>query len=137
MSEMLAVVYFTKYYKYLLGRNFTLRTNHGSLKWIKKFKEPDGQIHRWVQQFHVKIVDRVGSRHGNADALSRLVNPSSVVCKQCDMPWDYEYQGLSNTEIKYTKEEENVINVTVENITDDISTEEMRNDNLDDLNRNS
>ena len=32
-KEMLAVVFFTKYYKhYLLGRHFILRTNHGSLR---------------------------------------------------------------------------------------------------------
>jgi hypothetical protein len=45
--EMLAVVYFTKYFKhYLLGRVFKLRTGHGSLTWLNNFREPDGQIHR-------------------------------------------------------------------------------------------
>ena len=45
--EMLAVVYFTKYFKhYLLGRRFLLRTDHGSLSWLQNFRDPDGQIHR-------------------------------------------------------------------------------------------
>lgn len=74
--EMLAVVYFTRYFKhYLLGKRFTLRTDHGSLTWLKNFKEPDGQIHRWIQQlsqFHMKIVQRSGNRHGNVYAMSRL-----------------------------------------------------------------
>lgn len=83
--EMLAVVYFTRYFKhYLLGKRVTPRTDHGSLTWVKNFKEPDGQIHRWMQQlsqFHMKIlvVHRPGKGHGNADATS------NEVCKQCDM----------------------------------------------------
>lgn len=67
---MLAVVYFTRYFKhYLLGKRVTPRTDHGSLTWLKNFKEPDGQIlvHRWMQQlcqFHMKIlvVHRPGKR---------------------------------------------------------------------------
>ena len=44
--ELLAVVYFTKFFKhYLLGRRFILRTDHGSLIWISRFREPDGQVH--------------------------------------------------------------------------------------------
>lgn len=65
--NMLAVVCFTKYFKhYLLGRMFTLRTDHGSLTWLQKFREPDGQIHRWLEQlgqFHMKILHRPGNKH--------------------------------------------------------------------------
>ena len=44
-KEMLAVVFFTKYFKhYLLGRHFILRTDHGSLLWLHRFKEPEGQV---------------------------------------------------------------------------------------------
>ena len=106
--EMLAVVYFTKYFKhYLLGRKFLLRTDHGSLTWLSKFREPDGQVHRWIQQlspFHMEIQHRPGPRHGNADALSRLVTPAGDVCKQCEMPWGYEYTGPQRSEIKEMKE---------------------------------
>ena len=101
--EMLAVVFFPRHFKhYLLGRRFTLRTDHGSLTWLQNFKEPDGQIHRWIQQlsqFHMKIVHRPGVRHGNADALSRIITSTSDICKQCKMPWDYEYQGPEEVEI--------------------------------------
>lgn len=38
--ELLAVVYFTKYFRhYLFGRPLVLRTDHGSLQWIYKFKK--------------------------------------------------------------------------------------------------
>ena len=46
-KELLAVVYFTKYFKhYLYGRKFTLRTDHNSLRWLTDFKSPEGQFAR-------------------------------------------------------------------------------------------
>lgn len=76
-KEMLAVVCFMKYFKhYLLGKKIILRTDHGSLTWLHRFKEPDGQICRWLQQirpFNFKIVHRPGKRHSNADGLSRIL----------------------------------------------------------------
>ena len=79
--ELLAAVHFTKHFRlYLLGRSFTLRTDHGSLTWLRNFKEPDGQLARWMehlQQFQFEIVHRPGRQHQNADALSR--HP----CNQC------------------------------------------------------
>ncbi|MCG8109893.1 MAG: hypothetical protein JAZ10_03920, partial [Candidatus Thiodiazotropha endolucinida] len=90
-KEMLAVVFFTKYFKhYLLGRHFVLRTDHGSLRWLHNFKEPEGQVQRWLQQlsqFDFEIVHRPGVKHGNADAMSRLVRGNEVICRQCEMPW--------------------------------------------------
>ena len=80
--EMLAVVYFTRYFKhYLLGQKFLLRTDHASLRWLKSFKEPEGQVARWLQildTFHFDLQHRPGAKHSNADALSRL-----PTCDQC------------------------------------------------------
>ncbi|KAL5466930.1 hypothetical protein EMCRGX_G031093 [Ephydatia muelleri] len=46
--ELLAVVEFTQHFRhYLLGRKFILRTDHGSLVWLRNFKEPEGQLARW------------------------------------------------------------------------------------------
>ena len=79
--ELLAVVTFVQQYQpYLLGRKFTLRTDHGSLTWLRNFIEPEGQLARWLerlQEFEFDIVHRPGKAHGNADALSRLP------CHQC------------------------------------------------------
>ena len=79
--ELLATVYFTKHFRhYLLGRHFTLRTDHCSLVWLKNFKEPEGQLARWLeclQEFDCEIVHRRGCKHTNADALSWLP------CQQC------------------------------------------------------
>ena len=80
-KELLAVVFFTKHFRaYLLGRSFKLRTDHGSLQWLFNFKEPEGQLARWMEQlqeFTFTTVHRQGRKHTNADALSRLP------CTQC------------------------------------------------------
>ena len=71
--ELLAVVTFTRQYRsYLAGQRFTLRTDHGSLTWLRNFKEPEGQLVRWLeklQKIDFEIVHRRGKKHSNADAL--------------------------------------------------------------------
>lgn len=83
-KELLAVVRFTRQYRhYLLGRPFTLRTDHNSLTWLMSFKEPQGQIARWLEelsQYDMTVVHRPGSKHVNADALSRI--PEDRLCDQ-------------------------------------------------------
>ena len=78
-KELLAVVYFVRHFRpYLLGRKFSLRTDHGSLTWLAQFKEP-----RWLEQlqeFDFEIYHRPGRKHQNADAMSR------IPCKQCGRP---------------------------------------------------
>lgn len=79
--ELLAVVTFIQQFRpYLLGREFQLRTDHGSLTWLTNFKEPEGQLARWLerlQEFTFQTIHRPGKRHTNADALSRRP------CSQC------------------------------------------------------
>ena len=75
-KELLAVVTFTKHFRpYLLGRHFTLRTEHSSLQWLYNMKEPEGQLARWLEQlqeYDIAVIHRRGCNHGNADALSRI-----------------------------------------------------------------
>jgi len=50
-KELLAVVVFLNHFRqYLLGKKFTLRTDHGSLLWLRNFKEPEGQLGRWLEK---------------------------------------------------------------------------------------
>ena len=74
-KELLAVVTFVNQYRhYLLGQEFTLRTDHSSLRWLCNFKQPEGQLARWLEvlsQYNFQIVHRDGKKHGNADSLSR------------------------------------------------------------------
>lgn len=73
--ELLAVVIFVKKFRhYLYGKRFTIRTDHSCLQWLMNFKEPEGQLARWIEYlstFDFEIVHRKGQHHGNADALSR------------------------------------------------------------------
>ena len=74
--ELLPLVSFTRHFRcYLLGRPFTARTDHKALEWLQKFKEPEGQVARWIeqlQQYDFSITHRAGEQHGNADGLSRI-----------------------------------------------------------------
>ena len=84
--ELLAVVTFLREFRnYLLAQEFVIRTDHNSLTWLLRFKEPQGQLARWpeyVFQFRFQIVHRPGKKHGNADALSR--EPSAAEGDGCD-----------------------------------------------------
>ena len=85
-KEFLAVVYFMDYFHhYLWGAKLvTVRTDHGSLQWLKSMSNPSGQVARWIQKleiFNWKIEYRPGKQHNNADALSR--RPCEGDCSQC------------------------------------------------------
>ena len=81
--EMLALVWATRHFRpYLYGRRFTLRTDHNSLRWLHNFKEPEGQVARWLEllsEFDYTVIHRPGAQHQNADSLSRKP------CSQCGM----------------------------------------------------
>ena len=66
-KELLAVTVFISHFlPYLLGRRFTLRTDHGSLTWLSRFKEPEGQLARWLeklQEYDFQICHRPGRKH--------------------------------------------------------------------------
>lgn len=83
--ELLAVVKTLQHFsKYLLGRKFRIRTDHAALKWLLEFKNPEGQVARWIEQlqeYDFVIEHRSGKSHGNADALSRRPCPDD--CKHC------------------------------------------------------
>ena len=80
-KELLAIVYYMKAFKqYLLGREFTVRTDHAALQWLMKTPNPIGQQARWLDilgEFQFKVVHRPGRAHQNADAMSRRP------CRQC------------------------------------------------------
>ena len=73
--ELLAMVTFTHHFRhYLLGKKFLLRTDHGSLRWLFNFKDPRGQVARWIEALSLYSFDiqhRPGRSHQNADSMSR------------------------------------------------------------------
>ena len=62
------------------GLHFTLVTDHEPLKWLMTSATLEGAHARWaciLQEFDMTIQHRPGSKHCNADALSRLPLPST------------------------------------------------------------
>lgn len=84
-QELLAIVYHVRHFKeFVYGVHFTIRTDHGSLRWLSKFKDIDqGQMARWMQilsEYNYSIVTRPGKASQNADSLSRRPPCSGKKC---------------------------------------------------------
>ena len=47
--ELLALVWSVRQIRaYLWGRRFVVRTDHSALRWLRSFKDPQGQVARWL-----------------------------------------------------------------------------------------
>ena len=81
--ECLAIVYVLKQFcHYLLGRQFTLLTDHAPLQWLAGQKM-EGLLARWAlatQEYDFTISYRKGTANSNADALSRKQNYTNEQC---------------------------------------------------------
>ena len=90
-KELLAIRHFVEYYRqYILGRHFTVRSDHQALTFLFKLKEPKSRIARWIEilsAYDFSIEYRKGSKHANADTLSR-----------CPDPWDCQCSDIDNLE---------------------------------------
>ena len=81
-KELLAIVYAVRKYRHYLGQRVIVRTDHNALQWLFSFKEPEGQMARWLVElsaYDLVVRHRAGKAHGNADGLCR------IPCKQCGM----------------------------------------------------
>ena len=61
---------------YLLGRPFTIVTDHYALVWMDRLKVSNTRLARWslaLQPFDFTVVHRPGKENANADAMSRAV----------------------------------------------------------------
>jgi transposase InsO family protein len=74
-GELAAVLHFTELWEhYLLVRPFVLRIDHQALTYLRTMTEPKGLTLPWLRllgKFTFTIQFRAGTKHGNADALSR------------------------------------------------------------------
>ena len=111
-KELLAVVSFLKKFRqYLYGRKVTVRTDHGALRWLLNFKEPQGQIARWLQvvaEYDLVIVHRAGRSHVNADSLSRRPCHSCSHCERQELDRQGEEEDDEVPCLETQVKEENV-----------------------------
>lgn len=73
--ELLAIVKGLKFYRhYLLGKNFTLRTDHRALTYIQSSQNSTGRLLRWSLQLpeYDFSVEYMKGEHNAADVLSRI-----------------------------------------------------------------
>ena len=79
--EALAVVWaFEELRSYLIGKPFTLITDHANLKWIMHTKHTKGKLARWaikLSEYDFDIIHKPGHAMTNVDALSRLFPKSN------------------------------------------------------------
>lgn len=72
---------------YLGGLHFTVRTDKSALQCLMYFKEPEGQVAHWLEEFqpyNFTVVHRPGAHHSNADTMSR--SPCSTDgCRNCEL----------------------------------------------------
>jgi phospholipid-translocating ATPase len=65
---------------YLLGRPFSVQTDHRALEWLNRLKDTNSRLSRWslaLQPYDFQVIHRAGRANGNADALSRMYNDVS------------------------------------------------------------
>ncbi|KRX33622.1 Retrovirus-related Pol polyprotein from transposon 17.6 [Trichinella murrelli] len=84
--EMLRLVCALREFRpYLYGQRVLVRTDHSCLRWLRNFKEPEGQVARCLlslAELDFEVEHRPGRLHGNADALSRTTPSGSAVVAQ-------------------------------------------------------
>ena len=102
--ELLAIQRSVKHFDvYLRGPEFTIRTDHASLQYIKTLTEVTDQMFRWImllEQYSYKIEVRAGVDHANADTLSRI--PCSGKICICEKVEAYERRSKTSVGCVYT-----------------------------------
>ena len=122
--ELLAIILSVKHFHhYLYGTTFLVRTDHGALNWLLNFKNPEGQMARWLQilsSYSFTIQHRPGKQHSNADGLSR--RPFDP-CTYCSRQEDKEFNSQLEDDIQHYRvaklKEEPAIIETEEEDTED------------------
>eukprot|EP00731_Ephydatia_muelleri_P012807 Em0007g117a len=69
---------------YLYGRSFESRTDHQSLKWLRSFKEPEGQMARWneaLAEYDFEVVHRPAIPRGRSAKFHRPWKGPYIIVK--------------------------------------------------------
>lgn len=120
------------FHHYLYGKDFLVRTDHGALTWLLSFKNPEGQVARWLevlQTYNFKIEHRPGKQHGNSDGLSR--RPCSP-CNHCDKK-EINYQSIepeSNPILKLREDQTSTQNWYMTKSPEDLQKEQNTDPSL-------
>lgn len=105
--ECLAVIWSVeKFRPYIEGTHFKVITDHYSLLWLKRMKDPQGRLARWalrLQPYDFELIHRKGEAHVVPDLLSRTnitedINIGTIVGR--DQPEDKWYVRMKRNVIE-------------------------------------
>ena len=121
-KELLALVWGSEHFEtYLYGRRFLARTDHSALQWLKNFKNPRGQVARWLERlsdFDFEVEHRPGHLHGNVDGFTRLTGEGTTLEEQGEedamLIQSVNVEPLSNECIKATQKQDPVLSQVVD-----------------------
>lgn len=106
--ELLALLFcIEKFRPYVEGVHFRVITDHYSLLWLNKLKEPTGKLARWalrLQQYSFELAHRKGKLNVVPDALSRIQVDELPVA---DIETDSEDPWYNNLRKKITTSPQN------------------------------
>ena len=98
-KELLAFVNSVNHFRcYLLGHHFKVRTDHSALQLLHSFKEPAGQVARFLKklsEYNYDIKHCPEKNHNNADSLSRYpvdTTTNTIGVIGTPQPPDFGYQ---------------------------------------------
>ena len=88
-GELFAGMFFMLKYQYYLkfGPTFLWRTDNSALKYVETMTCPSGIIERWlttIADFDFKVEHRAGTKHGNADGMSRMPTKDVLTEEEAD-----------------------------------------------------
>ena len=126
--ELLALIWGAQHFRpYLYGQRFVVRTDHNALKWLRNFKQPEGQVARWLEilsEYNMEIEHRPGRQHTNADAPSRspcsqcgkdaedrssIEEPDLIALAQCSDTWLLKWSPTDLRKHQYSDEDLKVV----------------------------
>ncbi len=111
-GELTAFLYFAKHWSYYLRhRPFILRTDHHPLKTIRSMQPQTSHTLRMMSacaELEFDVVHRAGTKHNNADALSRAPHVADAPDAQDDVATDEEIviQSMMLKETEHFEEAE-------------------------------
>lgn len=104
--ELLALLFcIEKFRPYIEGTHFKVITDHYSLLWLNKLKEPTGKLARWslkLQQYTFELIHRKGKFNVVPDALSRA-NPEVDIINFTLDNLDNWYQNLRDKILQHSE----------------------------------
>lgn len=137
-KEFLAIVWAVQNFRaYLLGRHFTIQTDHRPILGINKLRSANSRIlkyHFKLAEYDYEIRYKAGKKNQNADCLSRIpavIDDILLVQTRAMRALDHEQQGSAEAQEAQDEQEDEVTRNHIDN--DEGCAHNTIRDDIDDL----